>query len=239
MTTDVLFAAWNRLAMVRYSLGMLKRNTDWSRVRRLVIIDDGSTDGTREWLQQVTASLGISCAVSYDETDRLGGAPAIMNYYVAQYAAGADLVAKIDSDIAMPAGWLERSQAVMSMSPSLELLGLAAGWLGIDDGLLGYRRTLHIGGVGLMRLEAFRDREPLRASGVHGFTDWQERNKVRAGWIIPDVHATQLDLCPFEPWRTLAAEYVLHEWARPWPPYAEASHRFWDGWPAPGELWPA
>lgn len=236
MTTDVLMATWNRLEFVRFSLGMLRRHTNWSMVRRLVIIDDGSTDGTREWLREVTADLGVSCAVSYRETNRLGGAPAIMNHYMAEYSTGAQRVAKIDSDIAMPPRWLEDAALIMDGNPNLELLGLAAGWTGQEGVDPTYKPTLHIGGVGLLRVDSFSDRKPLYAKGVHGFTSWQERNAVLAGWAVPDVQAVQLDLVPIDPWASLARDYVAAGWAREWPPYAHASG-WWRDWPTTEELW--
>lgn len=238
MNVDVLFTCWNRREFAQFSLGMLIRNTDWSLVRRLVIIDDGSTDGTREWLRDITAGQLVPCATRYIETDRLGGAPAIMNLYVFDHSAGAHAFAKVDSDIVMPEGWLNRAVNVLEQHAELDLLGLAGGWLGVDDGPAGYVRASHIGGVGLMRVQPFRDYGRMATSGVYGFTAFQDRSGAVPGWITPDVSATQLDLVPIEPWADLTAEYVAKGWARSWPPYSPASSRLWDSWPAPEEIVP-
>ena len=50
-SVDVLFLAYNRLAFTQESFKALLENTDWQYVQRLSVYDDGSVDGTREWLE--------------------------------------------------------------------------------------------------------------------------------------------------------------------------------------------
>jgi glycosyltransferase involved in cell wall biosynthesis len=223
-TVDILYLAFNRLRYTQASFGLLLANTDWSLVRRLVVYDDGSTDGTREWLQEWMTDDGmdqlggvIACLTARDlRLTEYHSPVAIMADYLNRDPA--DIFAKVDNDIAMPPGWLPTALRCMVENPELELLGLAAGWAERKDGPLGYQRASHIGGVGLMRSHAFTSRPPLEPDGRQGFTNWQHKYEPVRGWLAPDVLAVQLDLVPEEPWKTLAARYVRKGWQRYWPP---------------------
>src|SRR5438552_15685786 len=49
---DLFYLASNRLEFTRETFTALLRNTDWEFVRELVVNDNNSVDGTREWLEQ-------------------------------------------------------------------------------------------------------------------------------------------------------------------------------------------
>lgn len=198
-------------------------------MRRLIVYDDASEDGTLDYL----ASRIHQCPGSYVLHDEggLGSPVAVMADYLERHSAGADWFAKVDNDIAMPAGWLDETLKVAGTVRDefpLDLLGLAAGWTGDNRKVgCGWEHTSHIGGVGLMRVGAFEGR-PLGWEGRQGFTQWQHAHPIHAGWIIPDVQAVQLDLVPAEPYAELSEMYIELGWQRRWPPYAgEADHWKW------------
>jgi glycosyltransferase involved in cell wall biosynthesis len=228
MKIDVLYLARNRLAFTQTTFGLLLENTDWDIVDRLVVYDDGSTDSTRGWLRR--ACMDAPMRVEFRATN-FGSPVQIMLDYLDDSTA--DVFAKIDNDIAVPSGWLDPSVSVLEEFPEVDLLGLAAGWTGTKDGEPGYEACSHIGGVGLMRTDAFRRYPGLWGNGRQGFTQWQHANTVVSGWITPDLPVVQLDLIPDEPWRSLAKRYVARGWAREWPPYAETSREWWDWIPKP------
>ena len=69
MSVSLLFPAFNRLEFTKQSWAALMANTDWSLVSEFHVYDDGSTDGTREWLAH--ESLGkVKTCVGFSE--RLG-----------------------------------------------------------------------------------------------------------------------------------------------------------------------
>lgn len=236
MTVEILYTAWNRLEFTRVTFELLKRNTNWDHVSRLVVYDDGSEDGTREYLDEA----GKDVPVAGFEL-RFGGwhsTGATMNDYVA--LAETEHFVKIDNDIAMPPGWLERVRRAARRHPEYDLIGMEAGWNGAYQGVLpptaySVEKTRHIGGVGLMRTRAFHQRRPVPLSlgknGRAGFTIWQHRQSVRIGWLKPDIPNVQLDRIPTEPWRSLSAKYVEQGWARPWPPYTDDMEPWWSWLP--------
>jgi hypothetical protein len=251
---DVIYLAWNRLELTRLTFPLLLRNTDWSLVRNLIVYEDGSTDGTREYLDGALSAyttsvrfMGIDNAPMSASLSYLGyGSPVrTMNHYLERDPA--PLFAKVDSDIAVPPGWLNELAAVMGRSPELEILGMQAGFTGetlrADAHGVGYSAWSseargwvdcpHIGGVGLLRSSAFTSRAPMVPNGRFGFTEWQQRNdRLRGipvtGWINPDLLCPQMDLLPIEPWRGLSAGYTEKGWQRAWPPYELGSHHLWD-----------
>lgn len=220
MTVDVVFMAWNRLEFTKASFSALASNTDWDRVRRLVVYDDGSEDGTRDWLEAALADFPADVVF---RAERFGSPVSLMAVYLRRDDP-AEVFAKIDSDVAVPPGWLGEMLAVLDRNPSVELLGMEAGMTRVAgrdgapfDGVRTVEPSSHIGGVGLMRRSAFESRAGLAADGRNGFTEWQHTHRPARGWIAPDLPVVLLDRLPFDPWRSLSAEYVERGWQRPWP----------------------
>lgn len=236
MSLDVLYLAWNRLEFTQLTFELLLANTDWSLVDRLLIYDDGSDDGTREYLEDAMQR----CPVEHHVIHLGWNSPvAVMNHYVGRSQA-ADVFAKIDNDIAVPPGWLNSMIGVIERNPKLELLGMEAGQTrlaGRDgepwDGVYGYRECSHIGGVGLMRTSAFRQRSSPVAKGRFGFTQWQHTFEPMRGWIEPDLLVPQLDRVPTEPWRTYSLYYLARGWQRPWAPMDDTFSAAYYDWLLP------
>jgi glycosyltransferase involved in cell wall biosynthesis len=220
---DVLYTAWNRRDYVAATLAWLRAHTDWNLVNQLVIYDDGSEDGTLELLRD---AVDEDWPVPVDlRLSDLRSPPAIMNHYLA--TAEAAMFAKVDSDIALPGGWLNRLLNVLDSTHGLEVLGMEAGRSALPGrdgapgpgGPYGAERCTHIGGVGLMRVSAFRIRPRIPERGRFGWTEHQQRHKFGRAWITPDLLCPQLDRIPEEPWASLAADYVERGWAREWGKY--------------------
>jgi glycosyltransferase involved in cell wall biosynthesis len=221
---DVLFLSWNRLAFTKTAFEALLANTDWSRVRRLRVFDDGSTDGTWEYLIGRCADARRAGILTSAGNMRRGSPVEVMREYL--LGKPADLFAKIDNDVVVPPGWLETMLAVMDANPTVELLGMEAGMTEVAgrdgkpwDGVYRVEPATNIGGVGVFRTAAFFDRPELRPDGRFGFTEWQVENDVPRGWITPDLPVPLLDRMPGEPWRSLSEEYVAAGWQREWGVY--------------------
>lgn len=228
MKVEILLLVWNRREFTQTVLSLLRENTSWEHVSRLVIYDDGSSDGADE----IAHELGMTMPVPAFDFRRVHHrAPgATMNDYIA--LTEADAFVKLDSDIAVPPGWLGPLLQVARDHPEVELIGAEAGWNGRyprkRPNRYSIKRAQHIGGVGLFRTEAFVKRRPISSShGRHGFTLWQHRQRVHTGWIEPDLAMVQLDKIPDEPYASLARRYVAEGWARKWEPFEACDSAWW------------
>lgn len=230
MTIDVLYCAWNRREFTTATWSWMMAHTDWSEVSRLIVYDDGSEDGTLEFLRERVVELdGMNGGTIAElRVSDLRAPGAVMNHYVA--TAESDWFAKIDNDIALPGGWLEALVHVAIGRRRPDLVGMEAGMIELPgrdgkkwDGNYQFEPASHIGGVGLMRTGFFKHHPPIatRAGSRHGFTDWQNRHDPVRGWVRPDILCPQLDRIPEEPWISLSEEYVANGWQREWPKYSE------------------
>lgn len=252
---DILYLCKGRPEFTEASFAALMKNTYWSSVNRLLIYTDGSVsrlDMIRRRVVRV-GSDGLSDGVVVVE-DRVGGPVAIMNSFLA--ASGSEIFCKLDNDVIVPPGWLEQCLPVMEAHPELDLLGIEppasrtpAPWangMPVPAPELVYAEAVKrrgfryapcdsIGGIGLMRRSAFRNRRPMKPhaqNGVGGFTDWQLENAdVCKGWIVPPLNLFLLDRLPFEPWLSLSKKYIAEGIQRPWTNYpaGSASH-LWEWW---------
>src|SRR5690606_35921961 len=105
----------------RESFTTLLANTDWDHVRELVIMDDGSVDGTLEWLQGHMEQAPVPARLL---RTRFNSPVAAMSAFIEQ--ARAPILAKIDNDVIVPPNWLSESLDVLDRHPELSLLGLEA-----------------------------------------------------------------------------------------------------------------
>ena len=227
---ELLYLAWNRLEMTKTSFRLLKANTNWSLVDRLVVYDDGSTDGTAEYLEEAGAAIGVPAF--YFRRTKFRSPTAIMNDAFAR--SEADVIAKIDNDIAVPPAWLDITAGIMGASPELQALGMEAARTGVFGGdaeAYSWIQGSHMGGVGLIRTSAIT--KPLPSMGRYGWTEYQHRHRLMCGWVTPDLPVVQLDLIPEEPWLSLADYYVSKKWARRWPSYDPLRPEWWRWVPKP------
>jgi glycosyltransferase involved in cell wall biosynthesis len=220
LDTEILVLTWNRLAYTQTMLRCLKHNTNWDLVSRLVVYDDGSTDGTAEWAQEYCATIGVP---AFDFREIHFGAPAAtMNDFLA--TCEAPKFVKLDNDIAVPPGWLDVLEDVMLRHPDVELLGMEFGQTRPgppDEGeVYGASRCRHIGGVGMMRTGVFHTLPSIMSRGRSGFTEWQHRWSPHRAWLNPDLPVVHLDRMRHTPeLEALAQTYVANGWMRDWHGY--------------------
>lgn len=237
MIVDLLYVAWNRLEFTELSFESLVDNTDWDHVRVLHIHDDGSTDGTAEYLQAAPDVLPADLDVRYEST-RLRGPVAATNRHLDLCADSAEIedvaaFVKLDNDVIVPPGWLNELTRVASLNPGVDYLGMQPRFgppvPGLDESR-DVEDARHIGGVGLMRYRAFEVCRPV-ANGRYGFTEFQCRHpENRKGWLTPDLPLFCLDLIDLEPYATLAAEHIAKGWARPWGKYVDGGRSYYQAW---------
>lgn len=232
MNIDLLYVTHNRLEFTKASVATLLENTDWSKIRLVRAHDDGSTDGTEEFMAHVRWPVPREV-----RSFRVGGPVAALNVFVKE--AWPDIVIKIDSDVLLPPGWLNEALAVMDRHPEVDLLGIEC----TNDNpemvcaTRGAEPARHIGGIGLFRTRAFRRHGFPVADGRQGFTQWQHRwGDILKAWISPPLPVALLDHLPMEPWRSLSESYIEKGWQRRgWGEgdsqyYGQKSEKLWEWW---------
>lgn len=223
MPVDIIFLAFNRLEFTQESMQAMIANTDWTQVRRLVIYDDGSTDGTREYLKSAEYPIAPEFVFK-----NFGGPVAITNDYLSHNPS--DIFAKIDNDTMLPSHWLTECLNVMAANKKLDLLGIEA-FYPVKDGQVarGSAPARHIGGIGLMRRSCFKTAP--KANGRSGFTSWQHGNPwVTKGWLNPSLPVFLMDRIHFEPWASLSRKYVANGWQRVRAFYDDSQRSLWEWW---------
>jgi glycosyltransferase involved in cell wall biosynthesis len=124
---DVVIPTYNRRDLLQLAVSSIRAQT--LRVERIIIVDDGSTDGTNEWVQ--CEAQGDSRIVHVKMQH--GGANLARNAGIAN--ARADWIAFLDSDDVWEPEKLAQQFALLERRP--DLIGLFCGFrlVGISDDL--------------------------------------------------------------------------------------------------------
>lgn len=227
---DLLYLACNRLEFTRETFTALIANTDWRYVHELSVCDDGSVDGTREWLEENITRVSSPARL----VKTCFGSPVeAMNHFIR--SASAPILAKTDNDAMLPPAWLRQSLEVLDRHPELRLLGIEAMYPHQDDVNLqrSYIPAQFISGLGLYRRDAFARSCPTPYEKWFGLEEWQwaQGSGLIRGWITPAIPVFLLDRIPFEPWTKYSDDYIQRGWQRPWPKYDPACTLWRWRWP--------
>src|SRR5439155_9905594 len=231
---DLFYLASNRLEFTRETFSTLVRTTDWAFVRELVVNDNNSVDGTREWLEH--AITEVPAAVRYVKGAFTSPVSAMVAFIE---SARAPILAKTDNDAMMPPGWLRQSLEVLERHPELSLLGIEAMYPHRDDATLqrSYTPAQFVSGLGLYRRAAFAASRPRSIGQWFGLEEWQLAQPALArGWITPAICVFLLDRVPLEPWRSYSDTYVARGWQRGWPKYDPVCTLWQWRWPEPAAV---
>lgn len=112
---SVVVLAWNRLEMTRQTVGSLLATLP--EKRELIVVDNGSTDGTREWLAEEVAAGRVQAAVTLDANR---GSSQGFNYGL-RLVRG-DLLVLTDNDYEFMPGWFKTCTKVMGAVPMMGAL---------------------------------------------------------------------------------------------------------------------
>lgn len=114
---SIIIPTRNRAYFLNYTLNSIK-NTSWSELCEIIIIDNGSIDDTREIVATFQASSLIPCRYVYEPTPGLH----VGRNLGAQLAQG-DILAYLDDDVIVTEYWLKSIAEAFQLYPDLALLG--------------------------------------------------------------------------------------------------------------------
>jgi len=227
---DLLYLACNRLEFTCETFTTLLANTDWRYVHELFIYDDGSSDGTRQWLEANARNVPVRTRFV---ATNLGSPIAAMIHFIE--SAAAPILAKTDNDAMLPPGWLPQSLDVFHRHPELSLLGIEAMYPldESENAVRSYSRAEFVSGLGLYRRSAFAKSRPVAIRKWFGFEEWQRAQgpDLIVGWIVPALPVFLLDRVPFDPWAEYSKRYTQRGWHRAWPKYDQACNLWRWRWP--------
>ncbi len=226
---DLLYLTCNRIEFTIETFSTLLANTDWKLVNTLFLWDDGSVDGTLEWLREQKSRVPTHVELV---TTRFGSPVRAMSEWIRR--ARAPILAKIDNDTMAPPDWLSESLAVMDRHPELHFLGIEALYPAVAGRLdRGYAPSDWISGLGLYRRRAFERTQPTVHEKYFGLEEWQMRqgSALVRGWMNPALPLFLLDRMPFEPWFSLSERYIRSGHQRPWQRYAPTCELWNWRWP--------
>ncbi|HRI80909.1 MAG TPA: glycosyltransferase family 2 protein [Opitutaceae bacterium] len=115
MTVSFIIPLYNCLAHTREALRTLASSLPAALAHEIILVDDGSTDGTREWLQTLSPSHRVVL------NDRNLGYAAANNRGAA--LARGELLVLLNNDLLFAPGWLEPMLAVHHRLPHPGVIG--------------------------------------------------------------------------------------------------------------------
>lgn len=223
---DLFMPTCNRFEYTRVALESLVQTSDQSLVNQLILVDSGSQDGTREYLEDFVKRRFLFPAVLI----KTGARHIVHSMLAAREAAKSQVIAKIDSDSVPPPGWLPVALEVMRKHPELWALGIVPRGNAVVPAKSNVERTYeperYVGGVGLFRRDAWKDLKPEKAP-YWGWTTHQYNSSWIKGWLKPYLPLFLLDQLPFEPFVGLRKKYFELGSHRTQGGYSEAQEGYW------------
>ena len=192
-TVSLVMFTYDRIEYTREALCTLMKNTDYPF--DLYIVDNYSTDGTREWLETVRLEYPDRIKdIRFNPTNE--GLPGPTNDFWRR--VDSELIGKVDNDTLVPPGWLERLVEAHQKIPELAVVGgyhfrpedfddnSARSRLYAHNGIK-ILPDMHIGGCCyLMKKSIQKVFGPMKfnpALKIHGWTEYQHM-LAGAGYIV-------------------------------------------------------
>lgn len=113
---SIVVVTYNRLEYSRQCLQSVLDNTDVPF--EVIVVDNGSTDGTPDWLTELKARHGEKIRLIFNDVN-LGCAVAYNQGF--KQAAG-DPICRVDNDVILPEGWASSFMRIWDAHPDLGML---------------------------------------------------------------------------------------------------------------------
>ena len=118
-TVAAVVVSFNALENTKRCLSALRAAADPRYPLSLIVVDNGSTDGSAEWIRGESGLQAIFNDQNY-------GAPRARNQGLALVKEGTDWIAFFDNDVFVPTGWMERALFHGAADPGVGSIPLCA-----------------------------------------------------------------------------------------------------------------
>lgn len=118
MTTSIMMVTYNRLELTKRMLTSLFENTDGSY--RLIIVDNGSTDGTIEYLQNLKQNNEIVSELQLNPVNQ-GIAHGRNQCLLLANKYNDEWLSTVDNDVEFHKGWLSEALDIISANPNFAI----------------------------------------------------------------------------------------------------------------------
>lgn len=115
----IALTTFNRLDYTRQCLDTMFKNTYYPY--QLVIVDDNSNDGTRDYLKSLKKEREFDLILYYDRKGVIKSVNDVLARFEAEYYI------KLDNDVLVPPGWLEKMIKCLKSHKEIGILGLSVG----------------------------------------------------------------------------------------------------------------
>ena len=120
MTTSIMMVTYNRLDFTKRTL-----DSFWNTTKgpfRLIIIDNGSTDGTRKYLEDLSENVNVPMHMHFNPTNKGIAVGRNQGLLLAdKYGPADEFMATIDNDVELPDNWLGQAVDIITDNPKMAI----------------------------------------------------------------------------------------------------------------------
>lgn len=195
-TTPVLMITYNRLNYTKQALQSLFDADDVLPI----IIDNGSTDGTVDWLKQLIHQDPTHRPFIFFNHSNKGIAHA-MNIFL-EATMNYDVVGKVDNDTIVPRDFVRKLKAALKFCHIVQAKHHIIpathpdGWNGFVKGMKfknGLYYNHYVGGSGILFWRSRVDRVPTTTWKLGGWREFQKQRPELTKAFCPDIEIRLLD----------------------------------------------
>lgn len=132
MKISIIVLTWNRLDFTKQCLEAIFKTTKDFKSKEIIVVDNGSTDGTVEYLKDLDYKQGKIKSALFNENKGCGFAT-----NRGMLMAEGEYIIEIDNDIEVLDGWLEEGLRLMEASDRIGQIGFLTASLPMKLELLG------------------------------------------------------------------------------------------------------
>lgn len=120
MTTSIMMVTYNRLEFTKRMLANFFDNT--AQPYRLIIVDNGSTDGTQDWLKEMVKHNTEQIHLHFNSENKGIAVGRNQGLLLAdKYGQTDEYMATIDNDIELPPDWLKQCTDIINDNPKMAI----------------------------------------------------------------------------------------------------------------------